>query len=335
MRSDSRLDKTLNGIFLLEPELFGVPFDMVYGPAEQEEIGRLVRIYAGRQTRASVKQAPSVLAEADVILAGWNCPPFDAGFLAAAGNLKAVFYAAGGIGGIVTEAFWDRGIVISSAAGANAVPVAEFTLSQILFGLKRGWYYVLEGKRQGKWAERVPIAGAFGSTVGIVSLGMIGRRVCELLKAFDVNVLAYSSSADAETASELNVTLCALGELFRRSDVVSVYTAALKETEGMITGEHLASMRQGATFINAARGSVVRQNEMIEVLRRRPDLYAVLDVTKPEPPEPGSALYSLHNVVLTPHIAGSMGLECRRMGRYLKGEPLRWAITREQSRKRA
>jgi phosphoglycerate dehydrogenase-like enzyme len=78
---------------------------------------------------------------------------------------------------------------------------------------------------------------------------------------------------------------------------------------------------------------------MIAVLQQRPDLYAVLDVTYPEPPEPGSPLYTLPNVVLTSHIAGSMDAECRRMGqyiiselrRYLAGEPLYWAITRERA----
>src|SRR5438067_150279 len=86
---------------------------------------------------------------------------------------------------------------------------------------------------------------------------------------------------------------------------------------------------------NSARGLVVRQDEMIQVARLRPDLQFVLDVATPEPPEPASALYSLPNVMFTPHIAGSGGAECRRMGRYMveelerfaAGQPLRWAVT--------
>ncbi|MCK4624135.1 MAG: glycerate dehydrogenase, partial [Phycisphaerae bacterium] len=82
-----------------------------------------------------------------------------------------------------------------------------------------------------------------------------------------------------------------------------------------------------------------REDEMIEVLRARADLTAVLDVTFPEPPEQGSPLYTLDNVILTPHIAGAMSDECRRMGKYaleelrrwLNGEPLRWQITREKA----
>jgi phosphoglycerate dehydrogenase-like enzyme len=139
------------------------------------------------------------------------------------------------------------------------------------------------------------------------------------------------------------VELLPLDELFRRADVVSLHTPLLKETEGMITGAHLASMKPGATFINTARGAIVREKEMIEALKKRPDLQAVLDVTHPEPPEPGSPLYTLPNVILTPHIAGSMDGECRRMGRYMveelrrfvDGKPLRWQITREMATNRA
>ena len=97
-------------------------------------------------------------------------------------------------------------------------------------------------------------------------------------------------------------------------------------------------MKPYSTFINTSRGAVIRENEMIEVLRQRPDLWAVLDVTYPEPPPPDSPLYTLPNVLLTPHIAGSMGEECRRQGRYmieeleryLAGQPLSWAVTKEK-----
>jgi phosphoglycerate dehydrogenase-like enzyme len=105
----------------------------------------------------------------------------------------------------------------------------------------------------------------------------------------------------------------------------------------MITGQHLVGMKPSSTFINTARGGVVNEPEMIDVLRQRPDLTAILDVTDPEPPAPGSPLYELPNVVLTPHIAGSVDAECRRMGQYaidecrrwIAGEPLKYQVTRE------
>jgi len=264
----------------------------------------------------------------------------DEDFLAAAPNLKAVFYAAGSIRGFATDAVWDREIVICSAWAANAVPVSEYTLAQILFSLKRGWHHALTIKREQRWTKQATVPGAYDSTVGIISLGMIGRLVVERLRPFDVKIVAYDPFVSEETAADLGVELCGLEDLFKRADVVSLHTPKLPETLGMITGAHLASMREGATFINTARGAIVRETEMIEVLQGRPDLCAILDVTDPEPPVEGSPLYALPNVILTPHIAGSMDTECRRMARYmiedykryLAGEPLLWQISREKAK---
>jgi phosphoglycerate dehydrogenase-like enzyme len=112
----------------------------------------------------------------------------------------------------------------------------------------------------------------------------------------------------------------------------------LPETIGLITGRHLELMKPGAIFINTARGEIVDEAGLIDALRRRPDVQAVLDVTAPEPPKSDSPLYTLPNVLLTPHIAGSLGAECERMGhamvdefdRYLAGQPLLWEVTPER-----
>jgi phosphoglycerate dehydrogenase-like enzyme len=239
----------------------------------------------------------------------------------------------------VTPEFWERGIVVTSAYAMNAVPVSEYTLSQIFFCLKHGWQTVLAIKRDGSYPAKGPVPGGYQSIVGIVSLGVVGRLVCERLRPFDVKVIAYDPFVGADEAATLGVELCSLDDVFRRADVVSLHTPWLPETEGLITGAHFAVMKPGASFINTARGAIVREQEMIDVLSTRPDLFAVLDVTYPEPPVPGSPLYTLPNVVLTPHIAGSMSNECRRMGRlmvdelhrWLADEPLRWSISRERA----
>lgn len=315
-------------------------YDLIYGPEERRDIDSLVDVIAPIQTREVVRENPNILKEVEIIFSGWGGPKVDEEFLTAAPNLEMIFYGAGSIKGIVTDASWDRSVRITSAYAANGIPVAEFTLSQILFSLKRGWHYALSIKNQGMYPpSKEGIPGAYGSTIGIISLGMIGRYVCQLLKTFDLRVLAYDPYASQEVADELNVELCSLDEIFQRSDVVSLHTPWLPETEGMITGEHFNAMKENATFINTARGAVVRENEMIDVLKKRRDLFALLDVTWPEPPIAGSPLYTLPNVILTPHIAGSIGKECNRMGRYmvdelkryLRGEELHWEISREKA----
>jgi len=311
----------------------------IYSPAQQLAIAELVELYAPPQSAQSIAADPSVLHEAEIIFSGWGMPRMDEAFLAHCPKLAAVFYGAGSIKQCTTPAFWARGIPITSSYAANAVPVAEFTLAQILLCLKKTWQHALAIKQDSLSRQRLSVPGGYGSTVGIISLGMIGRMVCEHLRRFDLNVIAYDPFVSAQEAATLGVTLVTLEELFAQADVVSLHAPWIDETVGLITGAHLAAMKNGATFINTARGAIVREEEMIAVLQARPDLLAILDVTYPEPPVAGSPLYTLPNVILTPHIAGSMDAECQRMGqivldelkRYLAGEALQWAISREQA----
>ncbi|MBZ0300967.1 MAG: hydroxyacid dehydrogenase [Anaerolineae bacterium] len=318
-------------------------YDKIYSPEQQQTIHERVDIYAPPMTADEAAADRSVLHDADVIFSGWGGPKLDVDFLNAAPHLKAVFYGAGSIRGLVTDTFWERNIQITSAAAANAVPVAEFTFAQIILGLKRGWHHALHIKHTGQWMRPDPIAGTYDSVVGLISLGLIGQRVADLLKLLHVKVIAYDPFVSAETAAQLNVELVSLDAVFEQADLVSLHTPWLPETVGMITGAHFAAMKPNTTFINTARGAVIREDEMIAVLQQRPDLYAVLDVTYPEPPASDSPLFTLPNVILTPHIAGCVGTECWRMGaymveeleRYLRGEALRSGITRAQSARMA
>lgn len=322
------------GLFLLNASTR----DEIYGAEERAAITELLHLYAPPQTAETVAERPDVLGPADVILSGWGMPVVDATFLAHAPRLQAIFYGAGSVRGFVTDALWARGIRVTSAQAANAEAVADYTLAAILFALKHAWQLAAQTRRERRFPSREGIPGVYGATVGIISLGMIGRLVRERLRPFGVRVLAYDPFATAADAERLQVSLCSLPALFAESDVVSLHAPLLPETRGLIGGELLAALPRGATFINTARGAVVREEELIDVLRRRPDLHALLDVIWPEPPAPGSPLYTLPNVTLTPHIAGAVGRERRRLGammvdelrRYVAGEPLRHEVTREQ-----
>lgn len=323
------------GLVILEPSAF----ERIYGAEHLNSIKRRMRLLAPPMSGREALLRPDLLAQADVIFSGWGAPRMDAAFLAAAPRLKAVFYGAGTIRYFTSDAFWARGVIVSSAYAMNAVPVAEYTLGSILLSLKNYWFHAFEIKRTNRFTERVPCAGAYGSKVGLVSLGMIGRLVRERLRAFDLEVFAYDPCLDPAEASALDVELLSLDELFARCDVVSLHTPLLPETEGMVRGRHFELMKPRSTFINTARGGIVREDEMAEVLRGRPDITALLDVTSPEPPVPDSPLWTLPNVIFTPHIAGSRDRECRRMGRamieeydrWARGEPLQWEINAARS----
>lgn len=324
------------GLFILDPQAF----DLIYGAENKVEIAHRVQLLAEPLSKDEALKRPDLLAEAEVIFSGWGAPKMDAAFLAAAPRLKAVFYGAGSIRYFTGDEFWARKITVASAYAMNAVPVAEYTLAAILMSLKNFWKQAYGAKQLGRFPERVPCAGAYGSKVGLVSLGMIGRLVRERLRPFDLEVLTYDPFVTPEQATALGVEMVSLEEIFRQCDVVSLHTPWLKETEGMIQGRHFEMMKPNATFLNTARGAVVRENELIEVLQRRTDLTAWLDVTYPkEPPPQDSPLWKMPNVILTPHIAGSQDRECRRMGRLMidefdrwsRGENMKWAITKEKA----
>ncbi len=207
-----------------------------------------------------------------------------------------------------------------------------------MLSLRSFWSYSARAKAGGPWGDQTRhLPGGFQTTVALVGCGMIARRLISLLKPFDLDCIVYDPYLDDFEAAQLGVTRCTLEDAFVRGDIVSLHAADKPSTYGLITGGHFALMKPGATFINTARGRIIVEDDLIATLRDRPDLTAVLDVCTHEPPLPGSALLTLPNVVLSPHIAGSHAAEVRRLGRYMvdeldryiRGEPLRWQITRE------
>jgi phosphoglycerate dehydrogenase-like enzyme len=308
-----------------------------YPEALRAEIGTKVRLFPDTINGADWKNHTAALAEADMLFATWGMPKLDAEFLAAAPRLKAVFYAAGSVKGFATPESYKRGILISSAWQANAIPVAEYSHATILLGLK-GFWSSQRLARAGKFShQHSPMAGAFHSNVGLVSLGAIGRLVAGHLAKNEINILAYDPFATPAAAASLGVTLVSLEELFAKSHVVSIHTPWLPETEKMINGPLLRSLPESATLINTSRGAVIDEADLCEVLAERLDITAILDVTHPEPPLPDSPLRTLENVILTPHIAGSLGGEIARMGYwmkdeldlYLEGKPLQHGVSED------
>ncbi len=317
----------------------------IYPPEVRTALGELVNVVLENCTPEEMGAHTGTLAGVEVLFSGWGAPQLDAANLARMPHLEVVFYGAGTLKNTVTEAFWQTGLPICSAWAANAVPVAEFTFAQIILALKQVHRCpgLLREVRRNARPPHFDSGGAFGTTVGLVSLGQIGRRVAEWLKGLAVKVVAYDPFCPPEVAAKLGVELVSLEAVFERSRVVSLHAPWLPETVGMITGDLLRRLPPGGAFINTARGAIVREDELIAVMQERPDLMAVLDVTYPEPPVPESPLYDLPNVFLTPHLAGSEGRECGRMGltmveecrRWLNGEPLHYAVSREAFAKMA
>ena len=299
--------------------------------------GRLV----AHELAAPGPEVAAALAEAEVLLTCWGAPPLTAEVLAAAPRLRAVVHAAGSVKQLVTAACWERGIAVSSAAAVNALPVAEYALAAILFANKRVLhaahrYRALRG-RPHDWLRELDGAGNHDRTVGIVGASRIGRRVIELLRPFALRVVLFDPYVDDAEAGRLGVRRVSLAELCAGSDVVSVHAPEVPATRHLIGARELALMPDGATLVNTSRGSLIDEAALVaEVSSGR--LAAVLDVTEPELPPADSPLYALPNVLLTPHIAGSLGTELHRMAdhaldeleRYGKGLPFATPVRREE-----
>ncbi|MFJ6632587.1 hydroxyacid dehydrogenase [Streptomyces sp. NPDC091376] len=268
----------------------------------------------------------------EVLLTCWGCPPLTETALARMPNLKAVVHAAGSVKQLISETGWARGLIVSAAAEANAEPVAEYTLAAILMANKR----VLPiadayRRRRGPLPLNALLAdaGNYRRTVGIVGASKVGRRVIELLRPFDLHVLLFDPYVDRTAASALGVERVDLEELARRSDVVSIHAPETPETQHQFDAHRLALLRDGATLINTARGSLVDTEALTrELVAGR--IHGVIDVTDPEVLPADSPLYDLPNVLLTPHMAGSLGGELYRLGeaaldeleRYARGLPM-------------
>jgi len=203
--------------------------------------------------------------------------------------------------------------VIDESDGCNEA-VAEWTIGAAIAGLRRFETYDRELKSGVEWPSWRRASQLNGSTVGLISLGRVGRIVARYLSVFDCRVIAYDPHVDAAAAQELGVELVDLDTLLRTADVVSLHTPVLPETTGMLGAREFALIKDAAVFVNSARAAIYDGDAFRgELAKGR--FAAYLDVFLPEPPPPGDPLRSLPNVVMTPHVAGATPLMYVRCGR--------------------
>lgn len=303
----------------------------VWAPDQLARLRQHVELVGEPATTLDASNADA-LDEIELLITGWSVQSIDQAFLDRLPRLRLVLHAAGSMRLIGSAALWESGIPVVSAIDENARPTAEFAAAEIVYALKRGWQSARELARTRRWfppSDHVP--GLGGSTVGLVSLGRVGRLVAERLSLIGgIRILAHDPFVDPAEFAGTGIELVTLDELFARSHVVSLHTPLTESTRHLVTESLLRSMLHGATLINTARGGVIDEAALIRVLRERDDLFAALDVTEEEPPPFDSPLHFLDNVMLTPHIAGSAGAErtlladavLDQLERFLAGEPI-------------
>jgi len=239
-------------------------------------------------------------------------------------QLKIISNYAVGFDNIDIEAATNRGIIVTNTPSDEVnEAVAEYTWALILalsrrvvesdeFVRQQG-YFIKSGGYKG-WEPELFLGPSLkGKTLGIVGLGRIGSMVAKRAKGYDMTVLYNKHEPDTEREKELNIVFTSLDDLLVKSDIVSLHIPLTNETRGMFNKETLMKMKKGSYLINTARGPIVDESDLTEVLKNKHLGGAALDVFESEPnifPD----LLSLPNVIITPHIA-SATIEARnKMG---------------------
>lgn len=218
---------------------------------------------------------------------------------------------------IDVEAAWERGIRTVDTTNGSSYPVAEWALALLILSLRNAGHHFREMIRPATFnhddlASTFPPGELYGTSVGLIGCGHIGRRLIKFLKPFECRIRVYDPYLPREMADALGFLQTSLDRVMADSDAVVCLAPQTPVTEGMIGRRELDLLRPGSVFVNVSRGVVVDSDALVERLRRG-DIVAGIDVFDPEPIPGDHPIKTLPNVFLTPHIAS---LQTRRKGRF-------------------
>jgi D-3-phosphoglycerate dehydrogenase len=240
-------------------------------------------------------------AEGRIAVLGASGTRFTRRIIAALPDLRYISKFGIGTDTIDMEAATEHGILVANTPEESQVtPVCEHAIALMLAVAKRLTVWTPEFMRAGGWRGTVHAVPLLGSTVGIVGLGRIGRGVAERLAGWGVRILAYDPFVKAAPAG---VTLTDLPTLLESSDVVTLHATPTAENRHLIDRDALRRMRRSAILVNTGRGWLVDYGALREALNEGRLAGAGLDVYEREPPDPADPLFTMPNVVCTPHVA--------------------------------
>jgi len=269
----------------------------------------------------------SLLGEAEVIY-GLRLPD---NILERAPHLKWVQTSSAGVDTLVGTKLWQSDVILTTTSGIHVIPMREHVLGMMLMFVRHAPVYF--GNKQDRvWKQHIPDQ-LCGKTLGVVGLGRIGEAIARAAKAFDMRVVATRRHvAKHGTSSAVDVLYPAdkLLEMLRESDFVVATVALTEKTRKLIGERELRAMKPTAYIINIARGSVIDEAALTKALKEKWIAGAGLDVFEKEPLPQNSELWTLPNVIITPHVAGlmpdynarAMEVFCANLRRYLAGQPL-------------
>jgi len=305
--------------------------DQLFSPADQQRLNALGRVtWTDSRRPVSMEDAIEILRDCEVGVGSWASPHPGPALMAGCPELSLWEHVAGSVKHMFGSHLDGHSLTIASCKPALADIVAELTLGEIILALRRVFENAA-ANRTGAAAKPPNMKVLLGSTIGIVGASLIGRRMVRLLKPFGCELLVYDPYLTDAEALAMGVEKVDLNALCGRSDVVSLHTPDIPETKHIMGVAQFAAMRDDAIFINTSRGACVDESALIAELSQG-RLFAILDVTQPEPAAEDSPFRSLPNVVYTSHIAGP---PCFNLGRqavndiaaHLSGGQPEYAVT--------
>ncbi len=298
-------------------------------PVEERHIERIAAAVPEAEIiDAGQERVAEELFEAD-IYCGHAKVPIDWDGVVRRGRLRWIQSSAAGMDHCLVPSVIESDIAVSSASGVLADQVAEHTIA-LLTGWCRGLPTFFRAQAKREFIRR-PTRDLTRSTVGIVGLGGVGRRLAELLAPFQVRILATDMFlVDKPEWVEELWPADRLEDLLPEADYLVLCLPLNDSTRGLIDAAALSKLKPGAVLANVARGPVVITADLIDALSAGRLAGAVMDVTDPEPLPPASRLWEFPNVIITPHVGGQSGwridqmteLFCRNLRRWREGRPL-------------
>lgn len=270
--------------------------------------------------KEDILRYPELFVDTSVIFSTWYMPEFtEQEIKFYFPQLRSIFYAAGTVK-YFAEPFLRAGVKVYTASKANSVPVAEFVVAQIILANK-GYFQACIAYKKPFWrlsfnkarSYTLQKTGNYDAKIGLIGCGCVGSEVVNLLKPYKLQIYVYDPFLTDCRIAQLGVRRAELSEIFSNCDVISNHLPDIKDTRGIIDYSLLSKMNNFATFINSGRGAQVVEKDIIKVLKQKPEICALLDVTAHEPLWPWSPLIRRKNAFISPHIAGSLSNEFSRL----------------------
>lgn len=284
--------------------------DLMFSPALWAQVNAEFEVWHHSEPHhLKPEDAAERIRQSEGVITGWGAGQFPRELLESSPELKIVAHTAGSPRGlfaddVVREVLLPRDFTLYTGADGMAINVVEATIGLMILAARR-WPIQASSFRSGHLEGVPPRQSRFltGARVGLVSASKVARQLLPHLQIFGCEILIYDPFLTPDAAQSLGARRVELPEMFASCDIVSLHAPDLPATRGLVTAELLATLRDGATFVNTSRGAVVDHDALLQECRSG-RIFAALDVSEPEPLPRDSAFWDLPNVLLLPHTAG-------------------------------